>query len=86
MREKGCDFFYLRLNVRCEQGSKRPKREKKLLLIKYSSLEGGNIIHDPTRVQKYHYTISIYMQKSFTLLAFQLMLLSYIVRNSASAT
>lgn len=69
------------------EGIKRPERGKQLLLITHSSLERGNAAHDSITVEQYCYTISINIQKSFTALAFQsLLLLLYKVRNPASAT
>lgn len=79
-----CDIFYLKLSVRYEEGHRRPKREKQLLLIKYSSLSRDTII-----VSWYYYSrkniaaqLTLIRKKSFTLLK---LMLSYVVRNSASA-
>ena len=80
MRENDfyCSIFQLKLNVGCGVGSKRPEKKKQLLLIKYSSSERGNTIHDPIRVEQHYYTININMQKSFIPLAFQTMCLIHL--------
>ena len=79
-----CDIFYFKLSIRYEEGHRKPKREKQLLLIKYSSLPRDTII-----VSWYYYSrknitvqLTLIRKKSFTLLK---LMLSYIVRNSASA-